>query len=82
MKIYKRLTMGRMGYTLFLNIFNLFDRRNETGVYSTTGRATYDLDSQNASADISRPNTVEEYVNRPDYYTEPRRLQLGITASF
>jgi len=82
LKLFKRLRFGQFGYTVFLNVFNLFDRRNETGVYATTGRATYDLDAQNASDDANRPNTVEEYVNRPDYYTEPRRIQFGMTATF
>ncbi len=82
LKLYKKLDFGRLRYTVFLNIYNVFDTRNETGVYSTTGRATYDLDAQTASDDPNRPNTVEEYITRPDYYSEPRRVQFGVTASF
>ncbi|MBN1424348.1 TonB-dependent receptor [Candidatus Fermentibacteria bacterium] len=82
LKVYKRFSYAGLRYNLFLNVFNLFDRRNEQDVYSTTGRATYDLDAQRASENPSRPNTVEEYVTRPEYYSEPRRVQAGLTVSF
>ncbi|MCU0610977.1 MAG: TonB-dependent receptor [Candidatus Eisenbacteria bacterium] len=82
LKLYKKLSYTGLDYSLFLNVFNLFDRRNEVNVYSTTGRATYDLDAQQASDNPSRPNTVEEYVARPEYYSEPRKIQAGLTVSF
>lgn len=81
LKLNKRLSYAGLDYSLFLNVYNLFDRRNEVNVYSTTGRATYDLDAQKASDNPSRPNTVEEYVTRPDFYSEPRKIQAGVTVS-
>ena len=82
LKLYKKLSYTGVNYSLFLNVFNLFDRRNEVNVYSTTGRATYDLDAQQASDNSNRPNSVEEYVARPEYYSEPRKIQAGLTVSF
>ncbi len=82
LKAYRRFGYGRLSTTLFLNVFNLFDRRNEANVYSTTGRATYDLDAQRASDNPRRPNSVEEYLARPDFYSEPRKIQAGLTVSF
>ncbi|RMF58291.1 MAG: TonB-dependent receptor [Calditrichaeota bacterium] len=61
-------------WTLFAKIYNLLDRRNEQNVYSDTGRATYTITS-GAFAD-------PEYIVRPDFYTQPRRVQLGFSWEF
>ncbi len=60
---------------IFAKLFNIFDSRNEQRVWNDTGRATYTLESSGANADPG-------YIIRPDYYTEPRRLQAGISFNF
>jgi len=64
-------------FTLFLKVYNLLDRRNEINVWADTGRATYtqEIDVSGASAD-------PEWVVRPDYYSGPRRVQVGVSYDF
>ena len=73
--------LGRYKGSLNLKIMNLFDRLNERDVYADTGRSTY-------TTEIFRPgevqgtNTKEEFFTRPDWYSAPRRVIVGLTISF
>ncbi len=72
-------------YGLKLNVFalvyNLFDIKNEVGVYNSTGRASFDLNTNKAQTIIGL-NTVEDYVKIPTMYSTPRQIRLGVTAGF
>ncbi|HFE65542.1 MAG TPA: TonB-dependent receptor [Caldithrix sp.] len=67
--------------TIFLRIYNLFDRKNEITVFDDTGRAGYTLASFYAG-DWRNYSTQEDYYNRPNYYSEPRRVILGMSLGF
>jgi len=62
---------------LFLKIYNLLDARNEQVVWGDTGRATYTLQSAVSGADAD-----PRFIIRPDFYTEPRRVQFGVSFDF
>ncbi|GAB4328115.1 MAG: TonB-dependent receptor [Calditrichia bacterium] len=64
-------------FSLFVKIYNLFDRRNEQIVYDDTGRATYTLQGIVAGAGVD-----PEYLIQPHFYTEPRRVQVGFSFNF
>ena len=64
--------------TAFIRVFNLFDRLNEREVYKDTGRATYSL-AQNLPGLVQGLNSKEEYFLRPDWYSSPREINIGIT---
>ncbi len=67
----------------YLLIYNLFDIRNEFGVYTTTGRANVDLNSNYyTQSDIIGLNTIPEYVNNPSMYSSPREIRLGLGFGF
>ncbi len=68
------------GYTVtaFVRVFNLFDRLNEREVYSDTGRTTYTLE-QNLPGLVQGLNSKEEFFTRPDWYSSPREINVGIT---
>jgi outer membrane cobalamin receptor len=70
-------------YKLRLTVLvkNLFDRLNENDVYGDTGRATY---SQERLFAIESPeiNTLDEFYTRPDYYSRPREVRVGLSFSF
>lgn len=86
----KTLRMLGFDLTLFLKIFNLFDIRNEASVYTDTGRATYTLEEERGTTQLAdyyaslnpliRPSS--EYLNRPDYYTAPREVRVGVSIDF
>ena len=68
----------RSKFQLFGKVYNLFDRRNEQKVWGDTGRATYTLKLQGQGGALADPR----WVNQPDYYTEPRRVQVGVSFDF
>ena len=76
--------------TIFLKVYNLFDTKNENFVYDDTGRATYSLEETKggpqATNEISKQypgiQSATEYFNRPNYYSAPREVRVGLTLEF
>jgi carboxypeptidase-like protein/TonB-dependent receptor-like protein/outer membrane beta-barrel protein len=84
LRAFKNVGLGPLSVSLFLKVFNLFDRRNEVTVYGQTGRASATpeaLGAQNISG-TGRLNPVDAYLIRPDYYSEPREVQVGAELEF
>jgi len=75
---YLRTGGRKLKYSFFAKVFNLFDRRNEQGVFDDSGRATYTLQSALKGGGGADPR----FVIRPDFYTEPRRIQFGMSLGF
>ena len=68
---------------LFLNVYNLFDQRDATTVYTDTGSADYTTQGQSSSKyDPNRLTTVGDFVNQESWYTAPRQIQLGLALGF
>ena len=65
-----------------INVYNLFDFRNELTVYNDTGRSTYSL-VPTYTPQYSSPyyNSLDQYLVRPDYYSPPRQIKLGVSVS-
>ena len=86
----KSFSFQSMMFTVFLKVFNLFDTLNEAFVYDDTGRATYSLEENQAGAQATNelskqyPGIISatEYFNRPNFYTAPREVRLGLTFEF
>ncbi|MGB8319336.1 MAG: TonB-dependent receptor, partial [Ignavibacteriaceae bacterium] len=76
--------------TLFAKVFNLFDELNERSVYDNTGRATYNLEESKGGPQetnrlaetIPGVHSASEYFVRPQYYSAPREVRLGISLEF
>ena len=64
-------------FNVYMKVYNLFDTKNEIDVYRDTGRAEYSLIPQ-YTPQYQGPNTLNEYLVNPTYYSEPRRIVLGI----
>ena len=74
--------------TLFVKVDNIFDHLNETSVYSSTGSAEYNarlpeseqllLDQLAAEGHFS----LNEVDLRPNYYSSPRKVQVGLEIGF
>ena len=77
----KNFKVGTYTLSLFLKVYNLFDARNVSTVFSSTGRADFDSDILDAGR-VFGVNTLEEWYTRPDYYAEPRRVQMGLNIAF
>jgi len=81
LKVEKIFRVGNVNVSAFLWIYNMLDILNEEDVYSTTGRANVDLNTQFAG-DIVGLNTIDQYVNNPDFYSTPREIRLGLIFGF
>ncbi len=80
---YNNIQLFNIRFGLFLKIYNLLDQKNEIGIFSDTGRAGYTLEPLYAGGTRPRGlNTLEQYFVRPDFYSEPRRIQVGVEFGF
>ena len=62
----------------FVRVYNLLDSRNPVNIYGDTGLADFTLmqeQGEQADADAT-------WFVRPDFYSEPRRFQVGAKISF
>jgi len=72
----KHFHVAGLRYTFFAKIFNVLDRRNQNQVFRDTGDAKRTLDIF-STGEARGLNTLEEFFLRPDFFSEPRRIQLG-----
>ncbi len=79
--INKPLQVGGLNSSVFMRIYNVFDRKNELQVFTDTGRANYSLSALN-SGTVFGLNTIDEYYTRPDFYSAPRQVLVGFTVEF
>ena len=84
MRAFKNFKIGDLGLSAFLKVYNLLDLRNEITVYGETGRASATAEQVGLSGvgGINRINTIDEYLVRPDYYSSPREIQVGLELNF
>ena len=84
LKAQKIIRIFDLPFTVFLKIYNLFDHLNENYVYSTTGtakknaRLPHDEQIQREMIRQGGQFTMQEWDNKPHWFSPPRRIQLGI----
>ena len=76
LSIYKEFPLGRLTPRVFLDVFNVFDRRNVQSVFSDTGEPDVTILQLQTSA--FDPGFFLQQTN----YREPRRIQLGLEFKF
>lgn len=77
LQINKNFALFNQILNLYLKVYNLFDKKNEISVFRDTGRAGYSLVSQ-YTPEGQGPNTLSEFLIRPDFYSEPRKVIIGL----
>lgn len=81
--VHKTFDVGASTLQVFSQIDNLFDRKNEYGVFGDTGRASYSLQKNVDEASFQgNPAFLDRWYTRPDFYAEPRRVTLGVSYRF
>ena len=64
-------------------MYNIFDIRNEINVWNDTGRATYTLSASDVSlTNPERIGNLNEHLLKPEWYSEPRKIDIGLKISF
>lgn len=81
LKAYKDFRWSGLRHSVFLKVYNLFDRKNEVKVYNDTGRAGYTLASR-YWGEWQYLGSAEDFVSRADYYSQPRRVIFGMSLGF
>jgi len=81
LKLYKDIFLFNWRFNLFARVYNLFDVKNQLNVYTDSGTADFTqteqtYKNQNLPAIV---NTVDEYYRNPLYYSEPRRIEFGVS---
>ena len=80
---YKNLAVGPTRVQVWTKVDNVFDTRNETGIFGDTGRATYTLEqSIEATTFQGDPGFLSQRYTRPDFFSQPRRIVLGLRLNF
>jgi len=82
LRISRTIELWKSKFNIFFKIYNLFDRRNEIDVYLDTGRSGYSLVSHYTGERRATVNTLDEWLQRPDFYSEPRKLLIGLDFTF
>ncbi|MFQ5706508.1 MAG: carboxypeptidase-like regulatory domain-containing protein [bacterium] len=73
---FKQYNFGPYKIRFFAKAFNLFDAKNPVTVFGDTGEADFTFNQlQSTSADPT-------WFVRPDFYSEPRRIQVGANVGF
>ena len=73
----------RMSVKLTLLVTNLLDRKNETWVYGSTGRAyTTIIRERNINNHRSNFNEYMDRIENPAMYSTPRMVKIGIGVAF
>ena len=84
LKAYKDFFFDKFRMMLFARIYNLFDIKNQINVYNDSGRADFTMeefiDRQRGLPPIV--NSVQSYYNNPTFYSQPRRIEVGVSLYF
>ncbi len=82
LKAYKAFNYyKKMRARVTLSVYNLFDIRNETNVFTDTGRATYTLQTLQAF-NVQGFNSLADYYAHPEYFDPPRQVKLTFSVGF
>lgn len=80
----KSIKMRDLNFMFFAYVYNLFDQREQLGVYSDTGTATYTTNPrlEDIAPVRERIGTVEDLYRNPGFYIAPRQIQAGFSVGF
>lgn len=83
-RLYKDFRFGATTFTLFARIDNILDTKNAVDVFTDSGQPDWSLTEEHLllSNPSQRITTIQDFYTRANYYSAPRRIQLGITYSF
>jgi outer membrane receptor protein involved in Fe transport len=83
LRAFYELNLHPVKLVFFARIFNLFDTRNQTGVYASTGSANYDWYNEKIARSTQLyVNTVDQWFTDATKYSEPRRVEFGMNLEF
>ena len=84
LRTYKDFVIGNLEIKLFTRVYNLFDTRNQLDVYNDSGTADFTLvEYLRKQQDLPELiNSLNRYYRIPTFYSEPRRIELGLSVQY
>ncbi|MCK9282606.1 MAG: hypothetical protein M0P71_18470, partial [Melioribacteraceae bacterium] len=85
LKMYYDIMMfNNLRLSLFARVYNLFDIKDQLNVYGDSGTADFTITEYNYQKSKSPEiiNSIDEYYRNPSYYSEPRRVEMGLSIFF
>lgn len=84
LRAYKDFQIGDYNLSVFLKVFNLLDLDNARGVYGDTGDPYFTFGKYEAQK--IKPtlyyNSLDDLYTNPGFFSEPRRVEVGVTFNF
>lgn len=84
LRAYKEIYFDKYRLMLFARIYNLFDIENQINVYNDSGRADFTMEEFIDRQRNLPPlvNSVQDYYINPTFYSQPRRVEMGVSIYF
>jgi len=83
-RVYKDFEFSTTVLTVFLRVFNLLDFDNAVNIYTDTGDPYFTfakLEAERINPTLYN-NTLDELYTNPTYFSEPRRVEIGLGFNF
>ena len=84
MRAFYNMKFGKNNAQVYVNISNLFNHLNQVSVYNDSGLAgytNYEIDALNQNTG-EYVNSVSDWFNNETYYSNPRRIEVGVRYDF
>lgn len=84
LRLYKDFEISNTLLTVFLRVFNLLDFDNPVNVYTDTGDPYFTfakLEAERINPTLYN-NTLDELYTDPTFFSEPRRVEIGLGFNF
>jgi len=89
LRVYKDFEISSTVLTVFLRVFNLLDFDNPTNLYTDTGDPFFTFAKLEAEKNVPSEyftdvinNDLDQFYTNPAYFSEPRRVELGLGFNF
>ena len=84
LRIYKDFKLFGGTISVFAKIFNVLDSDNPTNVYTNSGDPYFSFDQLEAENinPVLYNNTLDEFYTNPSFFSQPRRIEVGLSYFF
>ncbi|MBU2493165.1 MAG: TonB-dependent receptor [Bacteroidetes bacterium] len=84
LRIYKDFLIGNQKLSLFVKVFNLLDSENPLNINTDSGDPYFSFTKLEAEKinPVLYNNTLDEFYTNPYNFSEPRRVEVGLSLNF
>ena len=84
LRVFKDILVGDLRFSIFAKVFNLLDSENPLNVNTDSGDPFFNftkLEAEKINPTLFN-NTLDEFYTNPFFFSEPRRVELGMSVNF